>query len=251
MSQVLINYAGCIYLISMYYKRYELQWRLTLVFTASILAGAFAGVSTSLPLHFVILTTHTQLLAFAIAKMDGIGGYRGWRWIFILEGGVTVIIGLVTKFWLTDWPETAKFLNDQERALLIARLSSDTGPAVMNRLDKRAAKRIFSDPKIYLGTAAYLGASSLPYSTFTTTLTTTPRRRKYRLRRFLLHPHHCQRTRLHVLGSTGPLNTNLHRSNSDSPDNRLPNRPSTPPLRILHARSRRLSNRVHYSPCTA
>jgi hypothetical protein len=34
----------------MYYKRYELQWRLTLFFTASILAGAFGGVSS--PLYF-------------------------------------------------------------------------------------------------------------------------------------------------------------------------------------------------------
>lgn len=37
---------GCVYLISMYYKRYELQWRLTLFFTASIIAGAFGGVGT-------------------------------------------------------------------------------------------------------------------------------------------------------------------------------------------------------------
>jgi hypothetical protein len=35
---------GCIYLISMYYQRYELQWRLSLFFTASIIAGAFGGV---------------------------------------------------------------------------------------------------------------------------------------------------------------------------------------------------------------
>lgn len=39
--------AGCIYLISMYYKRYELQWRLTLFFAASIIAGAFSGVRYS------------------------------------------------------------------------------------------------------------------------------------------------------------------------------------------------------------
>jgi hypothetical protein len=36
--------SGCVYLISMYYKRYELQWRFTLFFTASIIAGAFGGV---------------------------------------------------------------------------------------------------------------------------------------------------------------------------------------------------------------
>ena len=93
--------------------------------------------------------------------MDGIAGYGGWRWIFIIEGIVTVAFGFITKFWVVDWPETASFLNEDERALLIARLSSDTGDAVMNRLDKRAAKRIFSDPKIYLGTLAYFGKYSL------------------------------------------------------------------------------------------
>lgn len=47
----------------MYYKRYEMQWRMSLFFTCSIMAGAFSG-----------------LLAFAIANMSGVGGYGGWRW---------------------------------------------------------------------------------------------------------------------------------------------------------------------------
>ncbi|KAH8727171.1 major facilitator superfamily domain-containing protein [Phaeosphaeriaceae sp. PMI808] len=140
-------FPGCVYLISMYYKRYELQWRLTLFFTAGIIAGAFGG-----------------LLAFAIAKMDGINGYGGWRWIFIIEGAVTVAFGLVTKFWVVDWPETATFLSNDERALLLARLSADTGDAVMNRLDKRATNRILADPKLYLGTIMYLGIVNTGYA---------------------------------------------------------------------------------------
>ncbi|KAF2266179.1 MFS general substrate transporter [Lojkania enalia] len=140
-------FPGCVYLISMYYKRYELQWRLTLFFAASIIAGGFGG-----------------LFAYALAKMDGIAGYGGWRWIFIIEGILTTVIGFVAKFWVTDWPETASFLNDDERALLIARLSSDSGDAVMDRLDKRAAKRIFSDPKIYLGVLAYFGIVNTGYA---------------------------------------------------------------------------------------
>ncbi|CAE7210391.1 MFS general substrate transporter [Pyrenophora teres f. teres] len=140
-------FPGCVYLISMYYKRYELQWRLTLFFSASIIAGAFGG-----------------LLAFAIAKMDGVAGYRAYRWIFIIEGIVTVVAGIITKFWVPDWPEDARFLNEEERALLLARLSADTGDAVMDRFDKRAAKRIFADPKIYLGTLAYFGIVNTGYA---------------------------------------------------------------------------------------
>lgn len=58
---------GCLYLISSWYRRYELQWRFNLFFSSSILAGSFSG-----------------LLAYGIANMAGVGGYNGWSWIFIL-----------------------------------------------------------------------------------------------------------------------------------------------------------------------
>ena len=55
------------------------------------------------------------LLAAAIAQMDGVGGYEGWRWIFILEGVVTVVLGLMTFFLLIDTPELSHgWLDAQE-----------------------------------------------------------------------------------------------------------------------------------------
>ncbi len=46
--------------------------------------------------------------------MDGIAGLEGWRWIFILEGLFTVLVG-VASFWvIQDFPETAKFLSETE-----------------------------------------------------------------------------------------------------------------------------------------
>lgn len=66
-------------------------------------------------------------------------------------GVATVLIALVGTFIIPDWPDTAKFLNEEERKLLNARLRADTEGVTMNRLDKKAAKRAFSDPKIYFG----------------------------------------------------------------------------------------------------
>lgn len=83
--------------------------------------------------------------------MDGIRGYSGWRWIFILEGLVTVVVAVIAKFLIVDWPETSRFLNNEERALLLYRLSEDRGDARMDRLDRPALKRVFGDLKIYLG----------------------------------------------------------------------------------------------------
>ncbi|KAK2760789.1 hypothetical protein FQN54_002027 [Arachnomyces sp. PD_36] len=146
---------GCIYLISMYYKRYEFQTRLNVFFSASILAGAFSG-----------------LLAYAIANMRGVGGYNGWRWIFIIEGLVTIVVAAVSKLVIVDWPETAGFLNEEERALLIRRLTDDSGAATMSKLNKKTAKRAFSDVKIYLGILMYFGIVNTGYATsfFTPTI---------------------------------------------------------------------------------
>lgn len=77
--------------------------------------------------------------------------------IFIIEGLATVVVGATSKIFTVDWPETAKFLNDEERRILIARLARDRGEAKMDRLDKRAAKRVFSDWKIYCGIFMYFG----------------------------------------------------------------------------------------------
>ena len=44
------------------------------------------------------------------------------RWIFILEGILTVIIAIASFFIVQDFPETAKFLSPTERAFVVHRL---------------------------------------------------------------------------------------------------------------------------------
>ncbi|KAI1369227.1 major facilitator superfamily domain-containing protein [Xylaria arbuscula] len=98
-------YPGCAYYLTMWYCRKELQLRQAMFFSAASIAGAFSG-----------------LLAFAIAKLDGLGGLEGWRWIFILEGLATVVVAVAAFFLLYDFPETASFLTEEERAFVIFRL---------------------------------------------------------------------------------------------------------------------------------
>ncbi|GAB7352783.1 hypothetical protein MBLNU459_g3405t1 [Dothideomycetes sp. NU459] len=137
---------GTILLITMYYKREELPWRLAWWYMSGTGAGAFGG-----------------LLAYAIAKMDGIQGYSGWRWIFIIEGVFTVFMAGVCYFWLVDWPADAKFLNDEERKVLLARLGSDHQDEA--RMDRVNWKRCFSDWKVWFGAIMYLGIVNTNYST--------------------------------------------------------------------------------------
>lgn len=101
-------FPGVNYYLSCWYKRSELGIRAAIFFSAAALAGSFGG-----------------LLAAAIALMDGIGGKRGWAWIFILEGLATVLVGLVSYWMVHDFPDEATFLTEQDRARVIRRLKVD------------------------------------------------------------------------------------------------------------------------------
>lgn len=92
-----------------------------------------------------------QLFAYALANMAGVGGYNGWRWIFIIEGLGTVILAVITKFLIPDWPETARFLTLDERAFAVHRVHEDMAGSAMDNLDKKSRRRIFLDWKIWIG----------------------------------------------------------------------------------------------------
>lgn len=77
-------FAGVNYYLSCWYKRSEFGIRAAIFFSAAALAGSFGG-----------------LLAAAIVNMDGVGGKPGWAWIFILEGLVTIVVGIIS-FWMVS-----------------------------------------------------------------------------------------------------------------------------------------------------
>lgn len=93
----------------MWYKRNEQHYRVALFFSAASLAGAFGGI-----------------LAYGIGFMKGKAGLNGWRWIFILEGILTVLVALTSYFTIHNYPDTATFLSEEERAFIHARLKSDS-----------------------------------------------------------------------------------------------------------------------------
>ncbi|KAH9835023.1 major facilitator superfamily domain-containing protein [Rhodofomes roseus] len=103
-------FPGVVWYMSIWYPRHMLQFRVGLFYGAATVAGAFSGV-----------------LAYGISFMSGTRGLLGWSWIFILEGIATVVVGGVAFLAvLVDFPDTAEFLNEDERAYLIWRKSTST-----------------------------------------------------------------------------------------------------------------------------
>ncbi|KAM5387761.1 hypothetical protein ACJA88_001021 [Fusarium oxysporum] len=92
-------FPGINYYLSCWYKRSEFGARAAWFFSAAALAGSFGG-----------------LLAAAIQKMDGVSGIAGWAWIFILEGLMTIVVGIISFWMVHDFPTDAKFITEEERA---------------------------------------------------------------------------------------------------------------------------------------
>ena len=139
-------YPGVAYYLTMWYCTNEMALRQGLFFSAASVAGAFSG-----------------LLAYLIVKMNGVGGYAGWRWIFILEGLLTVVIAIVALFLLYDFPETASFLTPEERAWAVHRLkyqgSSRVGRMIAenNKFRWKDVVNAVTDWQLYLGVLMYWG----------------------------------------------------------------------------------------------
>jgi ACS family tartrate transporter-like MFS transporter len=57
--------------------------------------------------------------------LDGVGGLRGWQWVFLLEGLPAVILGIVVFYYLTDRPEQADWLTPEEISWLTAQLARE------------------------------------------------------------------------------------------------------------------------------
>ncbi|THH00402.1 hypothetical protein EW026_g2123 [Hermanssonia centrifuga] len=110
------------------------------------LAGSFAGMNN-------------------ICHMDGMRGYRGWRWVFILEGTLSCVLAFVMFFLVSDFPEEASWLSEDEKAFVKARLQEDVGQSGRNEPVRLTHfVKLFKDYKSYLGAVMYFGLIVPAYS---------------------------------------------------------------------------------------
>ncbi|KAK1515350.1 pantothenate transporter liz1 [Colletotrichum costaricense] len=149
-------FPGAFYLIGMWYRRDEAQKRFSFFFNSTTLAGAFGG-----------------LIAAAIGKMDGTAGMRGWRWIFILEGALTIIIAVVFYFCLPGFPEDSQWLTKEEKACVVERLRTDQGESATEiTFTARDYLGVFKDIRVFLGGMMYFSllVPSYGYAYFAPTI---------------------------------------------------------------------------------
>lgn len=128
-------YPGLTYLISTWYTRKEQQLRFALMQSGEVIVLATGGI-----------------VNFGLNQLDG-QYLKGWQWMFVVQGSITAFIGILTYWWMVDFPEHAHrsfyFLTKEESAIASARIEKDRGDV---KADAFAWSKVLvhaKDPKIY------------------------------------------------------------------------------------------------------
>ncbi|KAF1999373.1 MFS general substrate transporter [Amniculicola lignicola CBS 123094] len=107
-------YPGLTYLISTWYTRKEQQLRFALMQSGEV----------------IVLATGS-IVNFGLNQLHGKGGLKGWQWMFVVQGAIAVFMGIITYFWMVDFPENAHqslwFLTPEESKIAAARIEKDRG----------------------------------------------------------------------------------------------------------------------------
>jgi D-galactonate transporter len=126
---------------------------LTFWFTSKYRAKMVAAFMTAIPLSGVF---GGPVSGWLLAHMSSVGGLRGWQWLYLVEAVPSLLAGVVAMFFLSDNPAKAKWLNTEERDLLVRRLEED-------ELGKKSAGGhhklgdALKNPKVWLFCLIYFG----------------------------------------------------------------------------------------------
>jgi ACS family tartrate transporter-like MFS transporter len=101
-------FPGIIFYLTRWFPSRERARTIAAFMTATVMAGAIGG-----PISGALLSLHD------------FGGLAGWQWLFLLEGVPAIVLGVVVLKVLTERPEEATWLTEQERATLAACLRED------------------------------------------------------------------------------------------------------------------------------
>ncbi|KAF1959948.1 permease of the major facilitator superfamily [Byssothecium circinans] len=155
-------FAGVLFYLSKWYTKEELAKRNAIFYSGSLVSGAFGNL-------------------IAAGILDGLAGERGmsaWQWLYIIEGVITIAVGIAVVLILPDFPDNWTALSEPERRVANRRLAIDAAEADLDEAGGmsqiRGMKLAFLDPKTYMLALAYMGITGAAgFQNFFPTLTKT------------------------------------------------------------------------------
>ena len=106
----------------------------------------------------IVASAFGGLLATGIANMNGLRGLSNWRWIFILEGILTILVGIASFFLVPDFPKETKWLTPKEKEYVLEKTCMNED--ALSTISFRDVMSFFKDVKNVLGGLMYFGMPS-------------------------------------------------------------------------------------------
>lgn len=129
-------YPGLTYLVSTWYTRREQQLRFAFLQSCEVLVLASGNI-----------------MNYGLNQLDGRAGLTGWRWMFLVQGLLSMTVGIATYWWMVDFPEKAHnsfhFLTKPEVELALSRIRKDRQDTDLEPLSFSVIAVNFLDPKLY------------------------------------------------------------------------------------------------------
>lgn len=104
---------GALLILSKWYTRRELTKRNAILFCGNLISNAFSAL----------------VGAGVLSNMDGTLGHAAWRWLFWIEGAVTMGVAISAAFILPDLPHNSRGFTEEERQVAQLRMTEDVGEA--------------------------------------------------------------------------------------------------------------------------
>ncbi|KAL6248637.1 hypothetical protein RBB50_004892 [Rhinocladiella similis] len=124
---------------SFWYKPTERAWRIGIFHAANALASGVGG-----------------FLAVAIDHLDGRAGLESWRWLFIIEGLLPIVMAVPVYFLLLTFPETSPALSERERHIAINRFGRGATRSTDVTWEWRAFVAVMKRPSTYVFFVSYI-----------------------------------------------------------------------------------------------
>ncbi|GAB1214375.1 hypothetical protein ATERTT37_003537 [Aspergillus terreus] len=128
---------GALMILSKWYTRRELTTRNAILFCGNLISNAFSSL----------------IAAGVLSDMQGVLGHAAWRWLFWIEGAITMAIAISAGFILPDLPTNTRGFTKEELEVAQLRMAEDVGEADVDSEDQGPWDGLFmavKDIKIYI-----------------------------------------------------------------------------------------------------
>ncbi|KAF9486023.1 MFS general substrate transporter [Pholiota conissans] len=140
-------FPSLVLIISTWYKRHEVQKRVAVFYLLSVTTGGFSPI-----------------LAYCMSRLNGKQHIAGWRWIFIIEGAITLFLAIVTYLYIPAFPDQNTFLTPEQTGLVLKRIDEDRGDALPDPMTWAKVKEHLCDWTIWAYGVMFLCAGLPSYA---------------------------------------------------------------------------------------